>query len=197
MANIIDIKGLSKAKLLAALYNKATLVVKNAAKHGIMTEEEAQKIIESGHTDFSYVYGKAMKINLTEDIIDSWGYDRDNGDGVVAKIVRQVREEKDNPQKKTSKSDEFVDRFFSDKEEQIPIKGKEYKVATIVPDGLDCWLSTMKFRAQLVKNNNKPGMDGYEFAEPPNVFRLIIEEGEDEKKVIDWIENNDMGSIVK
>jgi hypothetical protein len=196
MSNI-NIKGLEKAKILAALYNTAKLVIPSATKPGIMTEEEAQKIIDAGKTRIEYIYGRIMKIDITGDDIDPWGYDRDNGEGAVAKIVQEVRDGKHAPsQKKKTTTERYIKSFFSKDEEQSLLKGKEYKIATMFPKGLDIWFSTLKFKAQLVKSKNKPGYEGYEFAESPNIFRLIIGEGENEKRVFDWIRENGFGQIV-
>ena len=107
MANKINIKGLGKAQLLAALYNNAKLLIPSAAKPGIMTEEDAQKIIdERNNTKIDYVYGRIMKIDISGDEIDPWGYDRDNGEDTVAQIVKQLRDGKHIPpqEKKTQQT---------------------------------------------------------------------------------------------
>ena len=94
----IDITGLNRAQLLAALYNKAQaqgMGYLHLDKY-IMTDEEAHKLIdyqkaEFGHLYFDYVKGRSMKINLGGDTLDPRFYDRDNGQGAVAAIVEQLR----------------------------------------------------------------------------------------------------------
>lgn len=88
----IDIKGINKAKLLAALYN-------NSHPQGMgftqyipkdMTEQEAETLLTK-QSYFDYLKGRVMKIDLSEDVLDPWGYDRDNGEGAVARIVDGLR----------------------------------------------------------------------------------------------------------
>lgn len=88
----VDIKGISKAKLLAALYN-------NSRSQGMgfmqyepkdMTEQEAEALLAI-RSYFDYLKGRVMKVELSGDTLDPWGYDRDNGEGAVAHIVNELR----------------------------------------------------------------------------------------------------------
>jgi hypothetical protein len=91
----ISIQGLNKAKVLAALYNHAKSggmgAIEYDPKH-IMTEEEAVTILQKD-TEFQWLKGRIMKINMSSDKeIDPWRYDRDNGgDGTAAKIIDALR----------------------------------------------------------------------------------------------------------
>lgn len=56
-----------------------------------MTVEDAQKILEGGQTDFDYLQGRVMKVDLSEDTLDPWLYDRDNGQGAAERAIAEVR----------------------------------------------------------------------------------------------------------
>ncbi len=89
----MDIKGLNKAEVLAALYN-------NAKPQGMgflqFTPEDidankAQQLLNTGMTYFDYVGGRVMKINLKHDEVSTWGYDRDNGEGAAENPIKHLR----------------------------------------------------------------------------------------------------------
>ena len=97
----IDISGLDKAEVLAALYNGSQPMGMGLlqARSGEMTKEMAQSYItENGmgiddrarlfpgvavsgqpRLDFDYLFGRPLKSDITDDVYDSWLYDRDNG----------------------------------------------------------------------------------------------------------------------
>ena len=92
MADEIDITGVDKAELLAALYNKTYpqglgLI---QATPGDMTKIEAAVILDRGDTYFDYLHGRVMKVDLSGDTLDPWGFDRDNYDGAVADVVASL-----------------------------------------------------------------------------------------------------------
>lgn len=90
---MIDIKGLKKSAVLAALYNAS-----KPQGFGFlhfdptpMTEEEAEKILEND-TYFDYLKGRVMKVDLSNDTrFDERLYDRDNGNGAAQRAVNQLR----------------------------------------------------------------------------------------------------------
>ena len=43
------------------------------------------------HLYFDYLYGRVMKIHLAGDELDTWGYNRDNGDGAAERIISQLK----------------------------------------------------------------------------------------------------------
>lgn len=108
MSEEINIVGIDKAELLAALYNNSRPMGMGflQARDGIMTKEEAQKAIEVGddssrmfgkreelgtrHLYFDYLFGRPLKIDISGDTVRPWGYDRDNGQGAVARIVAKL-----------------------------------------------------------------------------------------------------------
>ena len=88
----MDIKGISKAKILAALYN-------NSSPQGMgwlqatpedMTEAEAQELLDQGETYFDYLNGRVMKVNLSGDDLSPNLYDRDNGEGACERVVKSL-----------------------------------------------------------------------------------------------------------
>lgn len=97
----IDIKGIDKAELLAALYNNS-----RAQGTGFlhfeaadMTRDQAQKIIEShpGHAAntgplyFDYLKGRVMKVDIGGDVLTPYLYDRDLGQGACERVINSLR----------------------------------------------------------------------------------------------------------
>lgn len=100
---MININGLNKADVLASLYNCShaqgwSWLAKE--KHpGLMTREEAQEILDSGQTDFDYLCGHVMKIDLDGECFDERLYDRENGPGRAQFAVDLVLDEMTRPTK--------------------------------------------------------------------------------------------------
>ncbi len=90
----ISIAGLNKADVLAALYNNSKVQGMGflQAKPGQMGRAEAQQLLDQ--TDyFDYLHGKVMKVRIAGDELDTWGYDRDNGEGAAARAIAPLRME--------------------------------------------------------------------------------------------------------
>jgi len=87
----MDISKLSKAKVLAALYNGSKVQGMGIfqAKAGSMTEEEAEHLLKE-QSYFDYLHGKVMKVDLSGDTLDTWLYNRDNGDGKAESIISSI-----------------------------------------------------------------------------------------------------------
>lgn len=84
----INLEGMDKAEVLAVLYNASKpqgmgFMQYNPAP---MTVEEARQLLEQS-TYFDYLCGRVMKIDLSGDVLDTWGYDRDNGVGAAEKAI--------------------------------------------------------------------------------------------------------------
>jgi hypothetical protein len=112
---VVDFTGLSKAEVLAALFNASAPGGMGFLQAGngpqVMSVDDAQRLIDEGYSAtsdyakvpgrpmlyFDYVYGRPLKLNLTEDdSFDPWGFDRDNGgDGASQKIIDRLRATKD------------------------------------------------------------------------------------------------------
>jgi hypothetical protein len=88
----MDIKGISKAKILAALYNASQPLGLGflQAKPGDMTEQEAQVLLDAGQTYFDYLHGRVMKIDLSGDELHTALYDRDNGRGAAEDAITRA-----------------------------------------------------------------------------------------------------------
>lgn len=89
----ISIKGLNKAAVLAALYNASRPQEMGFLQYTPepMTVEEAQTVGENNRWSFDYLSGRVMKVNLSKDEFDPWGFDRDNGQGRAAACVAIVK----------------------------------------------------------------------------------------------------------
>jgi hypothetical protein len=94
MSEKISLVGLNKAAVLAALYNASKpqgmgFMHYNPAP---MTVEQAQEILDqSPDKYFDYLAGRVMKTNLSGDELDTWGYDRDNGEGAAAAAIQELQ----------------------------------------------------------------------------------------------------------
>ncbi len=88
----MNIKGINKAKILAALYNNSKPIGMGAlhATDKDMTESEAQKLLDGGQTYFDYLHGRIMKINLSGDELRTSLYNRDLGAGACERIINSI-----------------------------------------------------------------------------------------------------------
>lgn len=92
----IDITGLDKADVLAALYNASRPLGLGFLHYtpGDMPHEQAVALIgeRAPHGSyFDYVQGRVIKVKLDDDSFDPWLYDRDNGQGAAERAVANVR----------------------------------------------------------------------------------------------------------
>jgi len=105
----INIAGLDKAELFAALYNHAKPLGMGMLHYNpeLLTKEAAAQLMEAGDDSsrmfpsmgkkglrFDYVKGRPLKIDLSGDELDPWGYNRDQGDGAAERIVAELRNKK-------------------------------------------------------------------------------------------------------
>lgn len=88
----MNIKGISKAKILAALYNASRAQGMGFLQSGpqVMSEADAQRILDDGHTYFDYLFGRVMKIDLSSDELRTALYDRDNGQGAAEEAITRA-----------------------------------------------------------------------------------------------------------
>ncbi len=95
MSDVIDITGIGKPELLAALYNSSKPIGLGflQATPEPMTYREAEIIIEQQGKRFDYLKGRPLKCDISGDSFDPWGYDRDNGGaGSAFKVIQSVRD---------------------------------------------------------------------------------------------------------
>jgi len=88
----IDISKISKAKVLAGLYN-ASKPLGMGILHcdpTPMLEEEAVKLL-SMYTYFDYLKGRVMKVDLSKDTLDPYNYDCDNGEGAAQAVIEKIK----------------------------------------------------------------------------------------------------------
>lgn len=85
----ISIEGIDKAELLAALYNHSRPLGMGILNYDPkdMTKEEAKEILDTSRTDFDYLKGRVMKVNIKGDELRTDLYNRDNGQGAAEAIV--------------------------------------------------------------------------------------------------------------
>jgi len=95
----ISIKGLNKAAVLAALYNASKPQGMGFMHYDAkpMTTEEAQQLLDSDPRQyFDYLKGRVMKIGLSkEEDVNTWGYNRDNGENAAEKVIETLRQSGD------------------------------------------------------------------------------------------------------
>ena len=91
----MNIAGLNKAEVLAALYNASHqqgMGILHARGAREMTPEEAEvELQESWNEYFEYLHGRVMKISLQKNEVNTQGYNRDNGEGAAERAVDQLR----------------------------------------------------------------------------------------------------------
>jgi len=89
----ISLTGLDKAKVLAALYNAAKPQGLGFIHYDNkpMTPEKAEEIISGGNTDFDYLKGRVMKVDLSGETLDPYLYDQDNGQGTAKRVIDEIR----------------------------------------------------------------------------------------------------------
>ena len=97
----VSLAGLNKADVLAALYNGSKPLGMGflAFKAADMSRAEVQRMLDGGQTYFDYVQGRVMKVDLSGDELNTWGYNRDNGVGAAERIIGKLRNPETTPAK--------------------------------------------------------------------------------------------------
>lgn len=94
----ISINGLNKAAVLAALYNASKPQGMGFMHYDAkpMTSEEAQQLLDADPRQcFDYLKGRVMKISLNKDEVNTWGYNRDNGENAAEKVIEILQKTSD------------------------------------------------------------------------------------------------------
>jgi hypothetical protein len=110
MSQKINIAGLDRAELLAALYNRAKpqdFLGRLQYRRGDMTPEAAGDLLDTrdsffargateydgcqSYTEFHSVKGRVLNVDIGGDILDATGYDEANGEGAAAAVVARLR----------------------------------------------------------------------------------------------------------
>ena len=92
----MDIKGISKAEILRRLYNSSQPLGLGFLhfEPKDMTLKEAEILLEKNKY-FDYLKGRVMKIDLSGDELNTWAYNRDNGEGTAEAIISNIKGEKE------------------------------------------------------------------------------------------------------
>ncbi|MGE6387342.1 hypothetical protein ACQKEN_16960 [Pseudomonas sp. NPDC078416] len=88
----MNIKGLDKAEVLAALFNASHqqgMGFLDSRGGRDMTKERAAEILKITG-DFDYLDGRVMKISLDRDEVETRLYDRDNGQGAAERAIAHL-----------------------------------------------------------------------------------------------------------
>jgi len=90
----VDISGLDKAGVLAALYNAARPQGMGFMRYDPvpMSVEEASELLQRTNR-FDYLKGRVMKVEIDGDDIDTRLYNRDNGEGAAEMAIQSLRTE--------------------------------------------------------------------------------------------------------
>lgn len=89
---MLDLTGLDKAAVLAALYNASQpqgLGLLHYDSTTMTPEEAAPYLARSPYVD--YLKGRVIKVDLGGDTLDERLYDRDNGTGAAARALASLR----------------------------------------------------------------------------------------------------------
>jgi hypothetical protein len=87
----IDIKGINKNDLLKELWNNSN-IAGFYNQHSIpFPEYDVIKAEEAVKNYINYFQGRVIKSDISQDIANTWGYDRDMGEGSFKKCVDKLR----------------------------------------------------------------------------------------------------------
>lgn len=88
----ISMVDLNKAVVLAALYNASKPQGAGFMHYDPkpMTPAEAETLLKRT-SRFDYLKGRVMKVDLSGDEFDTWGYDRDNGENAAECVIAELR----------------------------------------------------------------------------------------------------------
>lgn len=90
---MVEITGLSRSAVLAALYNSARPQGMGFLHYtpDDMTEDQAKDLLKK-QAYFDYVQGRVMKVDLSRDNeFDPRLYDRDNGPGAAQRAIDSIK----------------------------------------------------------------------------------------------------------
>ncbi|PIN81860.1 hypothetical protein COV11_00995 [Candidatus Woesearchaeota archaeon CG10_big_fil_rev_8_21_14_0_10_30_7] len=89
----INISDLNKADVLAVLYNASKPMGLGFMHYDTtpMNREQAQKLLDTGHTEFDYLKGRPMKVVIAGDHMNSEMYDSYHGEGALQKAIESLR----------------------------------------------------------------------------------------------------------
>lgn len=88
----IDLEGFCKAEVLAALYNAARPQGMGFLHYDPtpMTVVEAEELLRD-RTDFDYLNGRVMKVDIGGNTLNTAYYDRNNGEGAASNALASLQ----------------------------------------------------------------------------------------------------------
>ncbi len=94
MRDLVDIRNIDKAKLLAGLYNRAKfgkIVDQFCLPKGGMSVQQAREIIAELGLVFDYLGDQALKVNIAGERFDSWGFNWNRRPQAAQTVVATLR----------------------------------------------------------------------------------------------------------
>lgn len=91
----MDIAGLDKAEVLAALYNRARqqgigiLILRG--RRAMTVDEARQELDKNPNGYFDYLHGRVLKIELNGNELNTFLYNRDNGPNAAESCIHTLR----------------------------------------------------------------------------------------------------------
>ena len=89
---MVSISGLNKAQVLKTLWENSKaqgMSFLALPKEGLRLSDCAARLTQHNYVD--YFAGKVIKVDFSGDSFDTWGYDRDNGEGAAQRAVDSLR----------------------------------------------------------------------------------------------------------
>ena len=92
----VSLVGLNKADVLAALYNAARPQGLGFLHYDSkpMERKQAEKLLEQT-IYFDYLKGRAVKLDMSGEKLDTTSYNQNNGPGLAEQIIKELRENND------------------------------------------------------------------------------------------------------
>lgn len=95
MSDTIDISGLDKAEVLAALFNggrqQGMGTLDTTGRQSMSIDDARQYTSATDHAQYyDYLRGRVMKVDLSGDELDPRLYDRDNGSGAALRALEPL-----------------------------------------------------------------------------------------------------------
>ena len=87
----MNIKGMDKAAVLFALWTNSREQGLSWMGREAITLERCQDAIADGHMYFDYFGGRIMKVDLSGEEVNTWGYNRDNGEGAAERVIASMK----------------------------------------------------------------------------------------------------------
>ena len=85
------INDLDKVDVLIALYNRASQVPGLRKYPSLpLSRDEVKELLDSGRTHFDYWLGRAIKITLHPEELDTSGYNNANGEGAAEEALAEL-----------------------------------------------------------------------------------------------------------